>query len=105
MKTGAASRRTRGFGDGGGFPERPKIQRPECNASYVRARVHNHLKQDSGLILRKLGLTTTEAIRIFLHQVRRHKGLPFRLRLREDNSDILLPVAMRQSALDSVYAD
>ena len=58
-------------------------------------------------ILRKtLVVTTTDLIRIFLHQVRLHKGLPFDLRLKvEDNSDVLLPVAIRQSALDSVYDD
>ena len=73
--------------------------------SYVRARVDNRLKRDSELILHELGLTTTEAIRIFLHQIRLHKGLPFDLRLKEDNSDILLPVATRQSALDAVHDD
>lgn len=73
--------------------------------SYVRARVDKSLKQDSELILHELGLTTTDAIRIFLHQVRRHKGLPFDLRLKEDNSDILLPIGIRQSALDSVFDD
>ena len=58
-------------------------------------------------ILRKtLVVTTTDSIRIFLHQVRLHKGLPFDLRLKvEDNSDVLLPVAIRQSALDCVYDD
>lgn len=74
----------------------------EC---YVRARVDSRLKRDSERILKDLGLTTTEAIRIFLHQVRRYKGLPFDVRLKEDNSDILLPVAARQAALDSVYDD
>ena len=73
--------------------------------SYVRARVDNRLKRDSELILHELGLTTTDAIRIFLHQVIRHKGLPFDLRLKEDNSEVLLPVAIRQSALDAVYDD
>ena len=73
--------------------------------SYVRARVDNRLKRDSELILRELGLTTTDAIRIFLHQIRLQKGLPFDLRLKEDNSDILLPVATRQSALDAVHDD
>jgi DNA-damage-inducible protein J len=73
--------------------------------SYVRARVDNRLKRDSELILHELGLTTTDAIRIFLHQIRLHKGLPFDLRLKKDNSDILLPVATRQSALDAVYDD
>jgi len=73
--------------------------------SYVRARVDDRLKRDSEVILHELGLTTTDAIRIFLHQVRQHKGLPFDLRLKEENSDILLPVVMRQTALDSVYDD
>lgn len=73
--------------------------------SYVRARVDDRLKRETELILQELGLTTTDAIRIFLHQVRRHRGLPFDVRLEEDNSDILLPVALRQAALDSVYED
>lgn len=73
--------------------------------SYVRARVDNRLKRDSERILHELGLTTTDAIRIFLHQIRRHKGLPFDLRLKEDNADLLMPAAIRQSALDSVYDD
>jgi len=73
--------------------------------TYVRARVDDRLKRESEEILDALGLSTTEAIRIFLHQVRLHKGLPFDLRLKEDNSDILLPTAMRQVALDSAYDD
>ena len=73
--------------------------------TYVRARVDSRLKRESEQILEALGLTTTEAIRIFLHQVRIHKGLPFDLRLNEDNSDVLLPAKMRQAALDSVYDD
>lgn len=73
--------------------------------TYVRARVDDQLKRESEKILDALGMTTTEAIRIFLHQVRLHKGLPFDLRLKEDNSDILLPTAMRRAALDSVYDD
>lgn len=73
--------------------------------TYVRARVDDRLKRESEQILDALGLTTTEAIRLFLHQVRIHRGLPFDLRLKEDNSDLLLPVAARQAALDSVYDD
>jgi len=73
--------------------------------TYVRARVDDRLKRESEQILDALGLTTTEAIRIFLHQVRIHRGMPFDLRLKEDNSDILLPVATRQAALDSLYDD
>jgi len=73
--------------------------------TYVRARVDARLKRESEEILLALGLTTTEAIRIFLHQVRLTRGLPFDIRLKEDNSDILLPNSMRREALDSLYDD
>ena len=73
--------------------------------TYVRARVDARLKRDSEHILNELGMSTTEAIRIFLHQVRIHRGLPFDLRIKQDNSDILLPANIRQSALDSIYDD
>ena len=73
--------------------------------TYVRARVDGRLKRDTEKILGDLGLTTTEAIRIFLHQVRRTQGLPFALRLKEDNSDLLLPTSKRRAALDAAYDD
>lgn len=73
--------------------------------TYVRARVDKKLKLDTERILHELGLTTTEAIRIFLHQVRRRKGLPFDLKIENDNADILLPKAKRQAALDAIYDD
>ncbi len=73
--------------------------------TYVRARVDKRLKKESELIFSELGLSTPEAIRLFLHQVKLHRGLPFKIILREDNSDILLPVSMRQSALEAVYED
>jgi DNA-damage-inducible protein J len=71
--------------------------------TFVRARVDLRLKRDTEKILGGLGLTTAEAIRIYLHQIRLHKGLPFDLRLQEDNSDLLLPAKLRQAALDEVY--
>lgn len=74
--------------------------------TYVRARVDASLKEDSELILDRLGLTTAEAIRIFLTQVRLRKGLPFSVDLPPgDNDDLLLPNSVRQAALDSVYDD
>ncbi|MBN1670822.1 MAG: type II toxin-antitoxin system RelB/DinJ family antitoxin [Kiritimatiellae bacterium] len=73
--------------------------------TYVRARVDNRLKRDAERILDRLGLSTTEAIRLFLVQVRLQKGLPFHVGLRKTNDDILLPTRMRQGALDSLYDD
>lgn len=76
--------------------------------SYVRARVETKLKRDTERILDHLGMSTTEAIRLFLVQVRLHEGLPFHVGLKpstRDNVDVLLPARMRQAALDSVYDD
>jgi DNA-damage-inducible protein J len=71
----------------------------------VRARVDAGLKNDTEKVFEKLGLTTTEAIRLFLAQVRLQGGLPFEVRIPTDNSDLLLDVSSRQSALDSLYDD
>ena len=72
----------------------------------VRARVDEKLKKDSETILRQLGLSSTEAIRMFLTQIILHRGLPFSVSLQvEDNDDILRPEAKRQAVLDSLYDD
>ena len=73
--------------------------------AYVRARVDNGLKRDTERILDRLGLSTTEAIRLFLVQVRLQKGLPFHVGMKQPNDDILLPTSMRQAAVDSLYED
>lgn len=75
--------------------------------TYVRARVDRRLKRESEKVLNRLGMTTTEAIRLFLTQVRLRQGLPFRveLRPRDENDDILMPAAKRQAAIDAVYDD
>ena len=71
----------------------------------VRARVDSNLKNDTEKVFDKLGLTTTEAIRLFLTQVKLRGGLPFDVRLPTDNRDVLLATPSRQAALDSVYDD
>ncbi|MBI3987728.1 MAG: type II toxin-antitoxin system RelB/DinJ family antitoxin [Lentisphaerae bacterium] len=43
----------------------------------VRARIEPHLKSDVEELLRRLGMTTTEAIAIFYNQIRLRQGLPF----------------------------
>lgn len=74
----------------------------------VRARVDQKLKKESEVILRRLGLTTTEAIRMLLAQIKLRGGLPFQVVLDSAtavNDDLLLPVAKRKSAIDSLYDD
>ena len=43
----------------------------------ISARVNPKLKRDSEKILRRLGLTKTEAIRMFLRQIQSRGTLPF----------------------------
>jgi addiction module RelB/DinJ family antitoxin len=70
----------------------------------VRARVDERLKRDSEDILRQLGLSQTEAIRMFFTQIVRRRGLPFDVVLQPaDNDDLLQPRSKRQAAIDSLY--
>lgn len=43
----------------------------------VHARIDPKLKKSAERVFSDLGLSTTEAIRLFLRQVELHKGLPF----------------------------
>lgn len=70
----------------------------------VRARVDSKLKADAEEVFGILGINTTEAIRMFLSQVRLRRGLPFIVGVPE-SSDLLLPNQMRQNAIDSLYED
>jgi DNA-damage-inducible protein J len=47
----------------------------------VRARVEPELKRDAEAVLKRLGLTSSEAITLFLTQVKLSDGLPFPLRI------------------------
>jgi len=71
----------------------------------VRARVDPALKTDAEAVFEQLGLTTTDAIRLFLSQVRLRKGLPFSVSVPSDNDDLLVSRESRQAALDSVCDD
>lgn len=53
----------------------------EIKEAVVKARIEPSLKRETDAILSGLGISTTEAIRMFLTQVRLHKGLPFEVRI------------------------
>jgi len=48
-------------------------------SAMIRARVEPELKEEVEKIFRELGLTTTEAITLFYHQVKTRKGIPFEI--------------------------
>jgi len=53
----------------------------EIKDAVVKARIEPSLKRETEAILDGLGISTTEAIRMFLTQVRLQKGLPFEVRI------------------------
>ncbi len=52
-----------------------------AKTAMVIARVEPELKKDSEKVLKKLGISITEAVNLFLSQVRIQKGLPFEVRI------------------------
>ena len=50
-------------------------------SSVIHARVEHGLKQDAQKIFDQVGLTMSDAIKLFLSQVRLHKGLPFEVKI------------------------
>jgi DNA-damage-inducible protein J len=57
----------------------------------IRARVDLKLKKSAERIFTRIGITTTDAIRLFLKQVELHRGLPFPvLTPKEETIDAML---------------
>lgn len=52
----------------------------------VQARISDELKTQAENILSGLGLNTSDAIRVFFHQVVNYGGLPFEMRVKNPNA-------------------
>jgi DNA-damage-inducible protein J len=66
----------------------------------VRARVDESLKLDAEYILKEIGLTTSQAINIFLKKVVSEHGIPFELKVPSDR----LKTAMDEAKnCDGIY--
>ena len=78
--------------------------------SVIQTRVDPDLRVKTDAILTKLGLSTSDAIRIFLEQVILHRGLPFEVKLLPPSTNSVLEAPSWdeetelkfQNALDSV---
>ncbi|MCP4363227.1 MAG: type II toxin-antitoxin system RelB/DinJ family antitoxin [Chloroflexi bacterium] len=53
----------------------------------VQARISPELKQEADIVLSAIGMTTAEAIRVFLKQVVNSGGLPFQPTARVPNAE------------------
>lgn len=52
-----------------------------AKTAMITARVEPELKANAEKILKRLGISTTEAISLFLSQIRLQKGLPFEVKI------------------------
>lgn len=52
-----------------------------AKTAMVIARVEPELKKDTEKVLKRLGISITEAVNLFLSQVRLQKGLPFDVKI------------------------
>lgn len=52
-----------------------------AKSAIIRARIEPELKAEVETIFSELGLSITEAITLFYHQVKLAKGLPFEIRI------------------------
>jgi len=52
----------------------------------VRARIDVELKQDVEKILSEIGLSTSQAITMFMKGIRRERGMPFELKIPNDET-------------------
>ena len=51
------------------------------NDNTVRVRVNTRLKDDAECVLRRLGFSISEAVKIYLAQIVLHEGIPFEVRI------------------------
>jgi len=57
------------------------VKLPSTKTRMIHARIDPKLKASVERVFSTLGISTTEAIRLFLKQVELHKGLPFPLEI------------------------
>jgi DNA-damage-inducible protein J len=53
------------------------MPRESVKTTMIHARIEPRLKKSAERVFSEIGMTTTEAIRLFLKQVELHRGLPF----------------------------
>jgi len=58
----------------------------------VQARVNINLKQEADLLFKNLGISTSDAIRLFLQQAINRNSIPFEIKAKEPSKDTLLAI-------------
>ena len=70
-----------------------------AKSATISMRIDGLLKSETETIFQQLGMTTTEAIKIFLSAVRNRKGLPFQVQVVSEQA---FPLELRKKALDAI---
>jgi len=77
----------------------------------IRARIEPELKQEVESLFQALGLNTTEAINLFYRQVKLFRGLPFEVRIPNEETRKVLQESdqgkklVHYDSLDDVFED
>lgn len=67
----------------------------------ISAKMDPNLKRNAERILKKLGLTPVQAITLFYRQVELERGLPFSIRIPNENTRQALEEARRRQNLET----
>jgi DNA-damage-inducible protein J len=68
----------------------------------VRSRIDPELKRQADQVLRSMGLTMSDAIRLFLHQVVAEKALPFAVKAPNATTLAAMEAVKRGEGLETV---
>ncbi len=75
------------------------MPRNRARTEMIHARIDPKLKRSADRIFSEIGISTTEAIRLFLKQVELHRGLPFPVSIPNEETIAAMMEANRPSAL------
>jgi len=65
---------------------KPQWSQDAMKDTTIRSRIDPETKQEAQILLKRFGLSMSDAIRLFLHQVVLEKGLPFEIRLPDNEA-------------------
>ena len=75
------------------------MRRQAVNTEMIHARIDRRLKKSTARIFSDLGISTTEAIRLFLKQVELHRGLPFSVSIPDEETIAAMAAANNPAKL------
>lgn len=72
---------------------------PQSKTEMIHARIDPKLKRSAERIFSEIGVSTAEAIRLFLRQVELHRGLPFPVSVPNEDTIVAMAEANRPARL------